>query len=138
MKDSVMSLSWWKKYLESPWTWRYNALDTIHVEELQSRIERVPMTRRLTKDFLKYHIKKVKYYKKGFLLMPNFYPDSICKFTLFFNPNSEEREIGFFHEVCHGIYKAKGNWLEELIEEEAQRFCRENQKYVENKVNSYL
>mgnify|MGYP001571066412 CR=1 FL=1 len=53
----------------------------------------------------------------------------------------EEREIALIHEIIHAAYDVKTYWypvekereipeLERIIEDEAQRFCRENPNFV--------
>jgi len=43
----------------------------------------------------------------------------------------EEQKISLIHEIIHVYYRANGEEIEEIVEREAQLFCKQNEEFVE-------
>lgn len=152
--NRILMLPWWEDYeellKERIWPDLKRSLwKSITNEKLENRIKNYPITKELLNDFLYFHVERLIPHK-GYCLSHR----RKLKFTLFLNLEDEdnELELGIVHETNHFIYRIQGTGLiypqknedgsltsqgltEKLIEDEAQRFVKENNGIILKSLN---
>lgn len=142
----ISQLLWWQDYKEVLKEETFSSFwHSLASEELETRIKIFSITPELLNDFLYFHVADLINHD-GYLLLPL----RKLKFTLFLNLDDDKSnlESGVVHEAAHFIYRVRGagisvpckneEKIENLIEDEAKRFVKENEGIVLELLNKYF
>lgn len=135
LRNRILELPWWEKEDDLSKKEYYKIWEKLNFIDVDWRIKNYPINKEIITDFLLYHTWKIEL-STGYFL----FPSRISTCSLYINKeekSQEELEKGVAHEIIHFVYRIKGGHIEEsdkhiedLIEQEAQRFVKENQGYV--------
>ena len=134
-RNKILELPWWKNESDLSKKEYYKIWEELNFMDVDWRIRNYPINKKIIADFLLHHTQDI-LFSTGYFLSPL----RISTCNLYINKeekNLDELEKGVAHEASHLIYRVQG-WhlkksekkIEYLIEQEAQRFVKENKGYV--------